>query len=149
MKYERLTDKRLALPKNSFRQAKSKEEYIELAKIAYKTDGIEIYSRLAELEDKIVQGTLIELPCKVGDILYTNFRVIGDRLRNKAKPYPVEVIFIGINNDKTTGYGFINVTYGTGRMWQFNFSDFGTKIFLTRKETETILNGKESKENKQ
>ena len=31
----------------------------------------EIYNRLAELEDKIEQGTLIELPCKVGDIVFT------------------------------------------------------------------------------
>lgn len=30
-----------------------------------------IYNRLAELEDKIEQGTLIELPCKVGDTVYT------------------------------------------------------------------------------
>ena len=29
-----------------------------------------IYNRLAELEDKIEQGTLIELPCKVGDTVY-------------------------------------------------------------------------------
>ena len=27
----------------------------------------EIYDRLAELEDKIKNGTLVELPCKVGD----------------------------------------------------------------------------------
>ena len=27
-------------------------------------------NRLAELEDKIEQGTLIELPCKVGDTVY-------------------------------------------------------------------------------
>lgn len=29
-----------------------------------------IYKRLYELEDKIENGTLIELPCKVGDTLY-------------------------------------------------------------------------------
>ena len=29
-----------------------------------------ILNRLAELEDKIEQGTLIELPCKVGDTVY-------------------------------------------------------------------------------
>ena len=29
-----------------------------------------IYKRLHELENKIEQGTLIELPCKVGDTLY-------------------------------------------------------------------------------
>lgn len=32
-------------------------------------DG-EILHRLAELEDKIENGTLIELPCKVGDTVY-------------------------------------------------------------------------------
>lgn len=31
---------------------------------------IEKLNRLAELEDKIEQGTLIELPCKVGTIVY-------------------------------------------------------------------------------
>ena len=31
---------------------------------------LRIYNRLAELEDKIEDGTLIELPCKVGDTVY-------------------------------------------------------------------------------
>ena len=31
---------------------------------------LELYRKLAELEDKIENGTLIELPCKVGDVLY-------------------------------------------------------------------------------
>lgn len=30
----------------------------------------EIYNRLAELEDKIENGTLVELQCKVGDTVY-------------------------------------------------------------------------------
>ena len=30
----------------------------------------DLYNRLAELEDKIENGTIIELPCKVGDIVY-------------------------------------------------------------------------------
>ena len=34
------------------------------------TNDIETYNRLAELEDKIMNGTLIELPCKVGDTVY-------------------------------------------------------------------------------
>lgn len=33
-------------------------------------DEVEVYCRLRELEDKIEQGTLIELPCKVGDTVY-------------------------------------------------------------------------------
>ena len=31
---------------------------------------IDLVNRLAELEDKIEQGTLIELPCKVGDTVW-------------------------------------------------------------------------------
>ena len=31
---------------------------------------IETYNRLAELEDKIMNGTLVEMPCKVGDTVY-------------------------------------------------------------------------------
>lgn len=32
-----------------------------------------IAHRLAELEDKIESGTLVELPCKVGDVAYTRY----------------------------------------------------------------------------
>ena len=32
----------------------------------------DLINRLAELEDKIENGTLVELPCKEGDILYRN-----------------------------------------------------------------------------
>ena len=51
MKYERLT----------IRQFKNYED-------RFSKDTI--YTRLQELEDKIENGTLIELPCKVGDIVY-------------------------------------------------------------------------------
>ena len=43
-------------------------------------------NRLAELEDKIEQGTLIELPCKVGDTIYwisSNNRDIIEAVVNK------------------------------------------------------------------
>lgn len=33
--------------------------------------SVEYYNRLAELEDEIECGHLIELPCKVGDDIYT------------------------------------------------------------------------------
>jgi hypothetical protein len=35
---------------------------------------LKIYNRLAELEDKIENGTLIELPCKVGDKVYSIYK---------------------------------------------------------------------------
>lgn len=34
------------------------------------SNELKIYRRLAELEDKIENGTLIEVPCKVGDTVY-------------------------------------------------------------------------------
>lgn len=34
------------------------------------SNDLKIYRRLAELEDKIENGTLVELPCKVGDTVY-------------------------------------------------------------------------------
>ena len=34
------------------------------------SDELKIYRRLAELEDKIMNGTLVETPCKVGDTVY-------------------------------------------------------------------------------
>lgn len=37
---------------------------------------LELYRKLAELEDKIENGTLIELPCKVGDTVYELERYI-------------------------------------------------------------------------
>lgn len=34
------------------------------------SNSLKIYRRLAELEDKIMNGTLVETPCKVGDTVY-------------------------------------------------------------------------------
>ncbi len=58
MKYERFTSRvgnGISVKETSFNDNKSIFNAID---------------RLAELEDKIEQGTLIELPCKVGDTVY-------------------------------------------------------------------------------
>lgn len=55
MKYERLTNSSLAKDLND---------------VKYKNLGDKFYIRLAELEDKIENGTLVELPCKVGDTVF-------------------------------------------------------------------------------
>ena len=52
MKYERLT--------------KKDQDWFEFTEI---TDN-EIYTRLQKLENKIENGTLVELPCKVGDAVW-------------------------------------------------------------------------------
>ena len=66
MKYERLTQwtengASLVLdnPKNA---EEARTQLMEKFKLAC--------NKLAEIEDKIEQGMLVELPCKVGDIVY-------------------------------------------------------------------------------
>lgn len=94
-----------------------------------------VAERLAKYEDLEEQGKLIKLPCAVGDILYTNFAVQGWYFREKNKPYEIKVVFIGVNGVDN----FINVAYENGNTLQFNFSDIGKRIFLTREEAKKKL----------
>ena len=124
--YKRLTDKRLAIPKNTFRQSKSKEEYLELSRIAYKTNNIEIYNRLAELEDAIEQGTLIELPCKVGDKVYVVYSASGIQEWEVTK-------MVVENADR------ILLKLGHQGTDDFNMAfpnEFGECVFFTKEEAE-------------
>ena len=70
--------------------------------------------RLAEFEDKIEQGTLIELPCKVGDTVY--------------------LIEMDWDEDCKSFY------YITETDFMFQYLDyFGAYCFLTREEAEKRL----------
>ena len=62
--YKRLTE-------NEFDCSRCKDRKCTIPD-AYCCDRLrcEIYNRLADLEDKIENGTLVELPCKVGDTVY-------------------------------------------------------------------------------
>ena len=130
-----------------YRQGESEGRYVQYAVTGCGNDsdrkgdyttGASV-DRLAELEDKIEKGTLIELPCRVGDTLYTNWRWHGDYMRKKDAPYPIKVVFIGINNSEEMGGGLVNVVNEKGRMWQFSFNDIGKVVFLTREEAEKRL----------
>lgn len=79
-------------------------------------------------------GQINITPCKVGDTLYTPFHIRGDYLRKKDAPYPVKVVFIGLNDHQESGGGFVNVTTEKGSMWSFNFSDFNKMVFYTPEE---------------
>ena len=86
----------------------------------------------AQFKDK---SQFIELPCKIGDTVYTNASMRGWYMRDKVKPYRAEVVFIGLNG---TG-GFMNVVLGNGCMLQFNFSQIGSTVFLTREAAKKAL----------
>lgn len=74
------------------------------------------------IKDKIEQGTLIELPCKVGDTVY---QTDGVRIYESK----VELLI-----------------YDCGR-WAFNEKAIGTSVFLTREEAEEKLKELQKNEN--
>lgn len=75
--------------------------------------------KLAELEDKIENGTLIEVPCKVGDTVYF---IVKRRHKIGFEPY------IFIKKTKLTFYNLKKVLDG------FNYT-----VFLTKAEAEKKL----------
>ena len=91
---------------------------------------LELYRKLAEIEDKIENGTLVELPCKVGDMLYEVIEGMP------IQEWKVESICF-------------NMTYPNGVIWAERTSDFahwkfwaedcGTKWFITKTEAEKRL----------
>ena len=78
-------------------------------------------NRLAELEEKIESGTLIELPCKVGDTVFTiDINNHGERFINEARISEIVIFEKGIYYNDNLG------------IWIF-------EIFLTREEAERRL----------
>lgn len=91
---------------------------------------VELKLRLAELEDKIENGTLVELPCKVGEIMYEVIDGIPIQewkiesiCFNRA--YPKGVIWA----ERTRDFA----------QWKFSIEDCGTKWFATKAEAEKRL----------
>ena len=87
-------------------------------------------NRLAELEDKIENGTLMELPCKIGDVMYEVIEgmpiqewKIESICFNKV--YPKGVIWA----ERTSDFAH----------WKFWIEDCGTKWFVTKAEAKQRL----------
>lgn len=85
---------------------------------------LETYSRLAELENKIENGTLVELPCKVGDVVYAFVFEIEPHIEQ----YSVIAIEIGIET-------FIRCFEAKRGLCYLR----PTSIFLTKAEAEEKL----------
>ena len=81
------------------------------------------------------KARFIELPCKVGDTVYTHVRAAGWYYREKNMPYRAKVCFIGLSGPKP----FINVVFENENVLQFEFSDIGKTVFLTREAAEKAL----------
>ena len=85
--------------------------------------------RLWELENQIENGTLIELPCKVGDTVY--YKTFA---RNGKQS-------MGIQGHEVLGIRVLVMTKNNyGDMWtEIPLSCFGKDVFLTKEQTEKKL----------
>lgn len=95
----------------------------------------------ARLEGRIKaygEGRIVVLPCKVGDELWTNIAIRGDRYRLSDRPYHVKVVFIGLGPETT----FFHVEYSNGRIFPVDKGQFGKTVFRTKEEAEKALEGK-------
>lgn len=87
-----------------------------------------IYKKLHELEDKIESGTLVELPCKVGDTVYEVFK-------EHKPPFIQETT---IEKIVITEKGF-KLRLSRNSFYETAISSLGRTIFLTESEAEAKL----------
>lgn len=112
------------------------EEIITLKSIKSWADAVEHEFEKHTQAEK--DGRLVVLPCRLGGTVYANFALRGDYLREKDKPYPCEVVFIGLSKEP-----FLHIQFKNGRVFPVNFSEVGKSVFLTREEAEAALKEQE------
>lgn len=83
----------------------------------------ELYDRLYELENAIENGTLIELPCKVGDVVY-------EVLKNYKPPFGVATT---IEKIIITDKG-LRLKLSRNSVRETSISSLGETLFLTEAE---------------
>ena len=85
-----------------------------------------------------VQDRLVILPCGLGETVYANFAICGDYLRENDKPYPCEVVFIGLSKEP-----FLHIQFKNGRVFPVKFCEVGKTVFTTREAAEAALKEQE------
>lgn len=128
MEYERLTKRNASGEVETVKRPKS--SYIQEVYEEWDEINRELKLRLAELEDKIKAGTLVELPCKVGDVMY-----------EVVEGIPIqewEIESICFNRTYPKGVIWAERTRDFAH-WKFWIEDCGTKWFLTKAEAEKRL----------
>ena len=138
MKYKRLTFRHKSVVDGT-----EQIGYTERLAGCYRASDM-ILERLAELEDKIEQGTLIELPCKVGDTVYVLREDCFAEDNYKTKWHIAEgfikKIYINTKNEI-----FLQIiSWVSGRAWSKDSRNYKVKtytktVFLTREEAEKRL----------
>ena len=122
---KRLTDKRFT--KSGFVAISSEER-----KKLYIPTLEEVYAKLAEYEDAEENGTLIKLPCKLGDKVYPLSYGIYDELIIVSIQYTHDIDYTPRIELETESADHIH--YDT-----FELDDIGVRVFLDKKERDKKL----------
>ena len=125
--YERLTDKRIG--NGGF------IEYKNFDRFAKRPTAREIYDRLCELEDKICEGKMVELPCAVGTSVWFATCVCDKIGKEKYDALEGEVISFSIQKDGLWVY----CRYKCGLTYWHTIEGFKSEVFLTPEEANKKL----------
>lgn len=124
--YERLTKRNANGEVETVKRPKS--SYIQEVYEEWDEINRELKLRLAELEEKIENGTLVELPCKVGDVMY-------EVSKNHKPPFiqqtRIEKIII---TDKG-----LRLKLERNSVYETSIASLGKTLFLTKAEAEKRL----------
>ena len=105
---------------------------------ALQVSNQELKKEVSPILQAKVQGRLVILPCGLGETVYANFAIRGDYLREKDKPYPCEVVFIGLSKEP-----FMHIQFKNGRVFPVKFCEVGKTVFTTREAAEAALKEQE------
>lgn len=105
----------------------------------------EVAKHLLELAQAEEDGRLAVLPCKVGDTVWTNITIVGDRYRYADSPCPFLVVLIVMGQNG----GFFHAQDSSGQVLPFDFENLGKTVFLTCEEAEVVLGNREEADNEE
>ena len=95
-------------------------------------DYEKVVNRLAELEDKIENGTLRDFPCTVGDEVFWAW----DLDKQHSQVMRGLVIGLSISHKNTVWF---SVKYDDGLSFDHTVESWGKSVFLTKAEAEAKL----------
>lgn len=112
-----------------------KQVHLKMSKHEMRLEILKLRKQLEEYKNKIENGTLIELPCKVGDEIY-----IVSKLG--IEEFTVKAISITVLDHDCWGTNYIQFVDKNGHRkfnYQVYFSEIGKTVFLTKSEAEAKL----------
>lgn len=95
---------------------------------AEKAEDAKVFEKLCDLEDKIENGTLVDLPCKVGDTIYEVFIYHKPPFIQQTKVKKIIITEKGLK-----------LKLARNSVYETSIASLGNTLFLTEAEAEARL----------